>query len=214
MCNVTYVPSASVNDCPEDRHCLTCLADPTATLTVMTMIPQLRTGNCGKQFMYTTKGPTYERGKNNYTHKQEPLMPIPRIRHAYWIQANTIKTTRTLQDIELQKAWHFMQSNPLITYKNKTPWSKTAQNIVDGQHSIWTSSLSTNKNKTSTLEIDCMLPQQASTYLQPNNKPIIKTIQPSPILSANENGPTKWCGRTKGAKGKQPRQANHQIMRE
>ena len=84
-----------------------------------------------------------------------------------------------------------MQSNPLITYKNKTPWSKTAQNIVDGQHSIWASSLSTNKNKTSTLEIDCMLPQQASTYLQPNNKPIIKTIQPSPILSANENGQTK-----------------------
>ena len=71
----------------------------------------------------------------------------------------------------------------LATYKNKTPWIKIIRNALHDQHFIWASPLAADQNKTSNLKINRTLPQDASTYMQPTNKSIIKTIQPSPILS-------------------------------
>ena len=126
MYNVTYIPSASVSDSLEDWHCLPCLADPPGTSTVMTTIPQLCTGSCVKTILYTTKGPTHKRG-NKTTLKHERLIPILIILHAYQIQANATKITRTLQDIKFQKGWHSIWAIPLATYKKKTPRIKTVQ---------------------------------------------------------------------------------------
>ena len=69
---LAYVPSASVSDRPrKDGCCFQCLA---STLTVMTMILQLRTGSCVKTFLHTTKGPTYARG-NKKNCARKPIMP-------------------------------------------------------------------------------------------------------------------------------------------
>ena len=166
-------------------------------------------------------------------------MPIPRILHANRIQANANKTTRILRDIEFQKDWHSIRASPPATYENKTPRSKTAQNNLHGRNSIWERLLAANKIKTSKRKIDHALPQDALTYLQPTNNPIIKTLQSPPILSAttrhvialsikgclpkkrrpqqcsaDKDGPTKRCSRTKGAKRERPRQANQQLMYE
>ena len=135
-----------MNDGPEDRHCLPCLADPAGTLTVMIAIPQLRTGSCVKTIMYTTKGPTHKYG-NKITCKRESLIPIPRILYAYQIQLYTNKITTTLQDIKSQKGWHSIQVSPLVTYKNKTMRSKTVQSTLHDQYSIPSSLLATNKRK-------------------------------------------------------------------
>ena len=77
----TYIPSASVSNHLEDRHCLVCLTRLAGTLTVMTMIPQLRMGSCVNKIMYTTKGPTYERG-NKTSCNSKALMPVLQILHA------------------------------------------------------------------------------------------------------------------------------------
>ena len=55
-----YVPSASVSHRTEDGHCLLCLTRLAGTLTVMTTILQLSTGNWVKTILYTTKDPTYK----------------------------------------------------------------------------------------------------------------------------------------------------------
>ena len=157
---LAYISSASVSDRPEDSHCLLYLSRLVGSLTVMTAIPQLRTGSCVKTIMYTTKGPTHKYG-NKITCKRESLIPIPRILYAYQIQVYTNKITRTLQDIKSQKGWHSIQVSPLTTYKNKTPRSKIAQNTLQGRYSIRESPLAANENKTSNPEINGALP---STY--------------------------------------------------
>ena len=195
-------------------------------------------GKLRHKIMYTTKGPTHEHG-NKINRKHEPLIPVPRILHAYQTQANAYKITRTLQDIGFRKGWHSIWASLLTTYENKTPRSKTAQNTLHGRYSIQASLLAADHNKTRNLEIDRALPQDAPTYLQPTNKPIINTIHPLPRSStaksravalairrrlaqkrlpqqggANRDGRTKRCGRTKGAKRKRPCQANQHIMHE
>ena len=64
MCIVgAYIPSASVSDGPEDRHCVLCIADPAGTLTRITMSPQLRTGSRVNKYLYRTKNNICERVK-------------------------------------------------------------------------------------------------------------------------------------------------------
>ena len=89
-----YLPSAGMSDGPKSQHCLPFQPNPAGTVTVMTTIPQLRTGSCVKTNLYTTKGPTHEHG-NKITCKRKPLMQIPRILYAYQIQVNANKITST-----------------------------------------------------------------------------------------------------------------------
>ena len=70
----------------------------------------------------------------------------------------------------------------LATYKNKTLWIKITRDASHDHHFIPASPLAADKNKTSNLKINRTLPQDASTYMQSTNKPIIKTIQLSPIV--------------------------------
>ena len=48
----------------------------------MTMIPQLCTGSCVNQILYTDKGPTYERGNKN-SQNRKPLILVLKILHAW-----------------------------------------------------------------------------------------------------------------------------------
>ena len=133
--------------------------------------------------------------------------------------------------LNFKKGWYSLRASLLATYKNKTPWSKTAKNTSHSRQSIWASPLAADENKQATS-------RSTTHYHQPTDKPIIINTQPSPIASAKksqvvalaiqrrlakkrplqqcgakEDGPTKRCGRTKSAKREQPHQANKKKAR-
>ena len=76
-----------------------------------------------------------------------------------------------------------MWASPHTIYKTKKLWSKVAQNIPHGRHFICASPLAATRGEISNLERDLAPPQDMPTYLPIPNKLIIKTIQPSSILS-------------------------------